>query len=125
MLFLFPIVTPLIIPFSYDETVNVGNAFDLFCQIAKGDRPITIKWSFRGFDDSHGIQIKTKQISEQTSILSISNASASHSGTYTCTATNNANSTSYSTNITVNGKSMDEIPKNKKIQCTSLKYVVT
>lgn len=98
------LVTPLIIPFPYDEIVNVGDALDLFCQISKADRPIFIKWSFRGIDDSHGIQINTKRISEKASILSISNASASHSGVYTCTATNNAGSTSYSTNITVNGK---------------------
>lgn len=97
-------MTPSIIPFSYDEIINVGEAFDLFCQISKGDMPIFIKWSFRGFDDSRGIQINTKRISEKGSLLSITNASASHSGTYTCTSTNQAGSTSYSTNITVNGK---------------------
>lgn len=97
------LVTPMIIPFSYDEIVNVGDALDLFCQISKGDKPISIKWSFRGFDDSRGIQINTKSISHKASILSILNASASHSGTYTCTATNNAGAISYSTNITVNG----------------------
>lgn len=93
----------MIIPFSYDEIVNVGDALDLFCQISKGDKPIFLKWSFRGFNDSHGIQINTKRISDKASLLSISNATASHSGTYTCTATNNAGSTSFSTNITVNG----------------------
>lgn len=93
----------MIIPFSYDEIVNVGDALGLFCQISKGDKPIYIKWSFRGFDDSHGIQINTKSISDKASFLSISNVSDSHSGTYTCTATNNAGFTSYSTNITVNG----------------------
>lgn len=99
------IVTPSIIPFSYDEIVNVGDAFNLFCQISKGDKPIVIKWSFRGFDDSRDIQIVTKRISDKSSLLLISNATASHSGTYTCMATNNnAGSSSYSTNITVNGK---------------------
>lgn len=97
------LVTPIIIPFSYDDIVNVGDALDLFCQISKGDKPISIKWSFRSFDDSRGIQINTKSISDKASILSISNASASHSGIYTCTATNNAGSISFSTNITVNG----------------------
>lgn len=102
--FHFPLVTPSIIPFSYDEIVNVGDAFNLFCQISKGDKPIVIKWSFRGFDDSRAIQIVTKRISDKSSLLLISNATASHSGTYTCMATNNAGSSSYSTNITVNGK---------------------
>lgn len=90
-------------PFSYDEIVNVGDSLDLFCSIAKGDKPINIKWSFRGFDDTRGIQTNTKRISEKTSMLSISSASASHSGTFTCTATNIAGSVSYATNITVNG----------------------
>lgn len=94
----------MIIPFSYDEIVNVGDAFDLFCQIAKGDRPIFIKWNFRGFDESpYGIHTNPKRISDKASILSISNVSASHSGTYTCTAKNHAGSDSYSTNITVKG----------------------
>ncbi|XP_055318405.1 cell adhesion molecule Dscam2 isoform X28 [Sitodiplosis mosellana] len=95
-------VIPSIIPFSYDEIVNVGDAFNLFCQISKGDKPIVIKWNFRGFDDSRDIQINTKRISDKSSLLSISNATASHSGTYTCMATNNVGSSSYSTNITVN-----------------------
>lgn len=104
MVYLIPLlVTPSIIPFSYDEIVNVGDAFNLFCQISKGDKPIVIKWSFRGFDDSHGIQIVTNRILD-SSLLSISNATASHSGTYTCIASNNAGSSSYATNITVNGK---------------------
>lgn len=94
---------PLIIPITYDETVYVGDAFNLFCQIKNGDKPVVIKWSFRGFDDSRGIQIVTNRISESTSLLSITNASASHSGTYTCTATNSAGSVTYSKNMTVNG----------------------
>lgn len=100
----FCLVTPMIIPFSYDEIVNVGDALDLFCQISKGDKPISIKWSFQSFDNnSNDIQINTKSISHKANILSILNASASHSGNYTCTATNNAGSISFSTNITVNG----------------------
>ncbi|XP_031640140.1 Down syndrome cell adhesion molecule-like protein Dscam2 isoform X28 [Contarinia nasturtii] len=96
-------VIPSIIPFSYDEIVNVGDAFNLFCQISKGDKiGFAIKWSFRGFDDSRGIQIITNRISDKSSLLSISNATASHSGTYICTAKNKFGSSSYSTNITVN-----------------------
>lgn len=94
---------PLIIPISYDENVYVGDAFNLFCQIPKGDKPIVIKWSFRGFDDSRGIQIVTNRVTDTTSVLSISNATAAHSGTYMCTATNSAGSATFSINMTVNG----------------------
>lgn len=97
------LVVPVIIPFDYPEIVNVGDALGLVCQLAKGDEPMVIKWSFRGFDDSHGIQIDTKRVSSKMSVLSISSISAAHSGTYTCTATNRAGSVNYSTNVTVNG----------------------
>lgn len=76
---------------------------DLFCQVSKGDRPIVIKWSFEGFRATRGVEIKTKRISDKASILTIPEASADHSGTYTCTATNQAGSISFATNITVNG----------------------
>lgn len=97
------LVPPVIIPFDYPEIVNVGDALGLVCHISKGDEPISIKWRFRGFDDSRNIQINTKPVSNKLSILSIMNISASHSGTYTCTAKNQAGSVSYSTNVTVNG----------------------
>lgn len=99
-----PSVAPLILPLTYYENVNVGDELGIYCQVSKGDLPIFIKWSFRGFNDSRNIQIDTKRISNTASVLSIANASAHHSGTYTCTATNAARSTSDSTNITVNGK---------------------
>lgn len=101
--FIFITVPPVIIPFTYDDIVNVGDSLDLFCQISKGDKPILIKWSFEGYNDNHGVQIKTNRISDKSSLLTIPVASAYHSGTYTCTATNQAASVSYSTNITVNG----------------------
>lgn len=117
-------VTPSIIPFSYDEIINVGDAFNLFCQLSKGDKPIVIKWSFRGFDDSRDIQIVTKRISDKSSLLLISNASASHSGTYTCKADNNWGSSSYSTNITVNGKELMAITKKQQSSHTRLKIQI-
>lgn len=101
--FLFVTVLPVILPFSYDEIINVGDSLDLFCQISKGDRPMVIKWSFEGFNNNQGIEIKTKRISDKTSLLTIAEASAYHSGKYTCTASNQAGSVSFSTNITVNG----------------------
>lgn len=96
-------MTPLIIPFSYDEIINVGDSFDLVCQIAKGDKPIVIEWNFEGFNDNRGVQISTSRITDKSSLLSVAKASAYHSGQYTCRASNQAGLVSYSTNITVNG----------------------
>lgn len=92
--------------------VNVGDSLDLLCQISKGDRPLIIKWRFEGFNDNHGVKIKTNRISEKSSLLTIPNASSYHSGKYTCSASNEAASTSYSINITVNGKIEKKLVKS-------------
>lgn len=81
---------------------------DLFCQIQKGDRPLKIHWSFERFPDdmvfgSEQPVMRTNRVSSKSSILTIPNATPAHTGTYTCTASNAAGSTSYSTNLTVNG----------------------
>lgn len=96
-------MAPIIIPFSYDELVNVDDALDLFCQIAKGDKPISIKWTFNSNDANVGVQLTTKRLSDKASMLSILAAHAYHTGNYTCTATNRAGSVSHTTSITVNG----------------------
>lgn len=97
------LVAPIIIPFSYDELINVGDSLELFCRIAKGDKPLNIKWTFDSIDRNVGVQLNTRRLSDQTSMLSIASANAYHSGNYTCTAINRAGSTSYTTQITVNG----------------------
>lgn len=97
-------VAPVIIPFSYDELVNVDDAFELFCQISKGDRPVSIKWTFKTFNGiDNGAPLTSKRLSDKASMLSILAASANYTGNYTCTATNRAGSVSHTTTITVNG----------------------
>lgn len=97
-------MAPAIIPFSYDELINVDDAFELFCQISKGDRPISINWTFKSFNGNDvGVRLASKRLSNKASMLSISAASANYTGNYTCTATNRAGSVSHRTSITVNG----------------------
>lgn len=97
-------MAPVILPFSYDELVNVDDALDLFCQISKGDKPISIKWTFDSANAIGGhAQLTSKRLSDKASMLSILAASAKHTGNYTCTATNRAGSVSHTTSITVNG----------------------
>ncbi|XP_055385728.1 cell adhesion molecule Dscam2 isoform X15 [Condylostylus longicornis] len=99
-------VLPEILPFQYDGILNVGDSVDLICQIYKGDRPVQISWSFLRLSHKKHKDIqpvmRTHRISAQSSVLSIPQATASHTGTYICTATNIAGQTSYSTNLTVN-----------------------
>lgn len=97
-------VAPVILPFSYDELVNVGDALELFCSIVKGDKPISIKWTFERANAIGGhTQLPSKRLTDTASMLSILAASAKHTGNYTCTATNRAGSVSHTTSITVNG----------------------
>lgn len=96
-------VPPTIIPFAYDDIAHEGEPIDLICQIARGDRPVQIRWNFAGFFATPGVRIQANRVSDKSSLLSIPAASSEHSGTYTCTATNRAGSVSYATNVTVNG----------------------
>ena len=107
-------VPPQIIPFLYDDIVNVGDSIDLVCQISKGDKPIQINWSFVHLSLQKKIQpvMRPQRISARSSALSIPKATASHSGTYICTATNFAGQSAYSTNLTVKGIKMSTLKQN-------------
>ncbi|XP_044312578.1 Down syndrome cell adhesion molecule-like protein Dscam2 isoform X2 [Drosophila rhopaloa] len=100
-------VLPQIVPFTYEDLINMGDSVDLFCQIQKGDRPIKVHWSFErsagdsGFDQMQP-QMRTNRISAKTSMLSIPSASPANTGRYTCIASNAAGTTSYSVDLTVN-----------------------
>lgn len=101
-------VPPQIVPFAYEDVINMGDSIDLFCQIQKGDRPVKVHWSFErssgesGFDQMQP-QMRTNRISGKTSMLSIPSASPAHTGRYTCIASNLAGTTTYSVDLTVNG----------------------
>uniref|UniRef100_A0A6P4EI55 Down syndrome cell adhesion molecule-like protein Dscam2 isoform X44 n=1 Tax=Drosophila rhopaloa TaxID=1041015 RepID=A0A6P4EI55_DRORH len=107
-------VLPQIVPFTYEDLINMGDSVDLFCQIQKGDRPIKVHWSFErsagdsGFDQMQP-QMRTNRISAKTSMLSIPSASPANTGRYTCIASNAAGTTSYSVDLTVNGTKIDRI----------------
>ncbi|XP_070851144.1 cell adhesion molecule Dscam1 isoform X27 [Drosophila suzukii] len=100
-------VLPQIVPFAYEDLINMGDSIDLFCQIQKGDRPIKVHWSFErnagepGFDHLQP-QMRTNRISGKTSMLSIPSATQAHTGRYTCIASNKAGTTTYSADLTVN-----------------------
>ncbi|XP_039148162.1 Down syndrome cell adhesion molecule-like protein Dscam2 isoform X25 [Drosophila simulans] len=100
-------VLPQIVPFAYEDLINMGDSIDLFCQIQKGDRPIKVHWSFErsagdyGFDQVQP-QMRTNRISDKTSMISIPSASPAHTGRYTCIASNRAGTTTYSVDLTVN-----------------------
>jgi len=95
---------PEIVPFSFGvQSVNQGDFAQLICVVMRGDEPITLSWSLKGDIISSDPVLKTTMLGTRTSMLTISEISYRHSGTYTCRASNMAASVTYSANLTVNG----------------------
>lgn len=96
-------VPPHIVPFMAEEPVFAGESIQLTCHVSKGDAPIKINWSFHGEELSSHQGIATMKIGERTSLLTISNSQASHSGEYSCHAANRAGLAVHSTTVNVHG----------------------
>ncbi|XP_047530769.1 Down syndrome cell adhesion molecule-like protein Dscam2 isoform X39 [Vanessa atalanta] len=94
-------VPPHIVPFVAEEPVFAGESVQLTCHVSKGDTPLTVSWSFHGKELSSHEGITTMKIGHRTSLLTISSATASHSGEYTCHALNEAGLAVHSTTINV------------------------
>jgi hypothetical protein len=95
---------PSIVPFSFGNTVvNEGEFAQVTCSINRGDEPLKISWSLKGDVVSSEPSLTTTMIGGRTSILIIDSVGYRHSGVYTCHASNKAGSTSYSTELRVNG----------------------
>ena len=75
----------------------------MFCNVAQGDIPITIRWYFHGKDVSHVMGVTTMKVGSRSSILSIASATHGHSGEYTCDATNAAGKQRFAATLTVHG----------------------
>ena len=66
--------------------------------------PISISWSLQGDQASvSDSRISTSQAGHRASFLSINSVSHRHTGVYTCTASNNAGTSTFSTELKVNG----------------------
>ncbi|XP_046962728.1 Down syndrome cell adhesion molecule-like protein Dscam2 isoform X40 [Vanessa cardui] len=94
-------VPPHIVPFEAEEPVFAGESVQLTCHVSKGDTPLTVSWSFHGKELSSHEGITTMKIGHRTSLLTISSATASHSGEYTCHALNEAGLAVHSTTVNV------------------------
>ncbi|XP_069356474.1 cell adhesion molecule Dscam1 isoform X1 [Maniola hyperantus] len=95
-------VPPHIMPFDIEESLFYGESVQMTCHASKGDRPMSITWTFEGQDLSTVSGIKTLKMAEQTSFLSIASITGAHSGNYTCIARNRAGEDRYTTTLHVN-----------------------
>ena len=96
---------PEILPFTFGkEVTDEGDFVHVSCIVTKGDMPLQIRWSLHG--DVVGAQtgITTSQAGPRANFLSIAAVDHKHRGIYTCTASNDAGTTSFSTELKVNGK---------------------
>ena len=95
---------PEIVPFSFGfDTIDQGKFAQLSCVVSSGDMPITITWSLKGDIISSDPTMTTTMLGRQMSMLVISSVDYQHSGVYTCRAENPAGTTTYSTELKVNG----------------------
>lgn len=91
-------------PFSFgDGPVNAGESVQLSCSVAKGDKPMTITWSFYGEELSSHMGVTTQMFGDTTNFLSIPSVSPSNRGNYTCVAKNSAGFDSFTSQLMVNG----------------------
>ncbi|XP_025202790.1 Down syndrome cell adhesion molecule-like protein Dscam2 isoform X41 [Melanaphis sacchari] len=95
-------VLPKIIPFSFgDGPVNSGESIQVVCSVSKGDRPMSITWSFYGEALSSDMGVTTQMLGDATNFLSIPSAGPSNQGNYTCIAKNNAGFDTYTSQLVV------------------------
>ncbi|XP_017790457.1 PREDICTED: Down syndrome cell adhesion molecule-like protein Dscam2 [Habropoda laboriosa] len=101
------LVPPKITPFSFARDLNVGDRTSVQCVVVTGDLPLTFTWlkdnvpieTYRTLPTGNNIQIS--DYPPFSSILTINNVSAKHSGNYTCQISNVAGLAEYSTGLSV------------------------
>lgn len=95
---------PEILPFNFGKDIlDEGDYAHVSCIVTKGDMPLSISWTLQGGDAVSDSNLATSQAGPRASFLSITSVSHRHSGVYTCTASNAAGTTTFSTQLKVNG----------------------
>lgn len=100
-------VPPQIHQFDFgEEAINSGDTVMATCFVAKGDLPITIRWSIndKPIDKLDGVS--TMNANKRASQITIESVQNYHIGEYKCLAENKAGVAEFSTFLKVNGTSM-------------------
>ncbi|XP_044016886.1 Down syndrome cell adhesion molecule-like protein Dscam2 isoform X3 [Aphidius gifuensis] len=99
-------VPPIIEPFNFQEGLSEGMRTRTVCGVAAGDPPLTISWLKDGHSPFLLSQKSTSdtnisQLDPYSSLLSISNLAAEHSGLWECIAANPAAEVRYTAKLQV------------------------
>ncbi|EFN62358.1 Down syndrome cell adhesion molecule, partial [Camponotus floridanus] len=100
------IVPPIIEPFTFQEGLSEGMRTRTVCGVAAGGPPLTISWLKDGQNPSPlppnlASVANVSQLDPYSSLLSITNLAAEHSGDYTCVAANPAAEVRYTAKLQV------------------------
>ncbi|XP_068985412.1 cell adhesion molecule Dscam2 isoform X7 [Bombus flavifrons] len=100
------IVPPIIEPFTFQEGLSEGMRTRTVCGVAAGDPPLTISWLKDGqspfpLPPNLASVANISQLDPYSSLLSITNLAAEHSGDYTCVAANPAAEVRYTAKLQV------------------------
>ncbi|XP_054160426.1 cell adhesion molecule DSCAM-like [Oppia nitens] len=98
-------VPPVIEGFSFNNKLEAGMRTRIYCNVAQGDQPVSIKFykdeqllSTGARDDG----ITVQEVDPYSLSLAIANLSAIHNGNYSCVASNEAATVSYNSYLVVN-----------------------
>lgn len=104
--FLF-VVSPRIVPFSFEEPIFAGQSAQVTCLVSEGDAPIHFSWQLSGKQIPKNQGIEIQSLGRRGSNLMIESAESKHGGNYTCTVNNTAGAVQYTTMLNVHGNWMN------------------
>lgn len=106
-------VPPKIAPFEFSsEAKQAGGFTQVICLVSEGDMPVRFQWTFHGGREqategpSNGPRadgVTTTSLGPRSSMLTIDNVSAAHSGAYACSVANSAGKAVHVAHLLVNG----------------------
>ncbi|XP_022699734.1 Down syndrome cell adhesion molecule-like protein 1 homolog [Varroa jacobsoni] len=84
------LVKPVLVPFSFPQSLHQGQRFNVLCTVSKGDSPIHIRWykDEQRLSATEGVSILN--VTEFSSTLIFNELQPHHKGNYTCEARNDA-----------------------------------
>lgn len=94
------------------EELHAGKRVSVICAAESGDLPMEFQWlknekPLRQSSGESAYSITVKQNDDYSSVMTIHNLSAIHSGQYSCVVSNTAATVQYKTSLQVNGTSIE------------------